>query len=152
MNSNEDPKTRALEVNVFNRQSRLPIDEEALGPFLEGIAARLQAPGGFSVVLADDAFLAQCNSRYRGKQGPTDVLSFPNQPDAWEEEIESPPYLGDILISVDAAERQRKASLDQEIRTLSLHGLLHLLGYDHETDNGEMESLEAELKKELRLP
>lgn len=86
------------------------------------------------------------NSTYAGKNQSTDVLSFPAGDTPGEES-----YLGDIIISVETAEVQRVSSLDNEIMTLSLHGLLHLLGYDHETDRGEMNSKEAALRKKFGL-
>ena len=84
------------------------------------------------------------NRRYRGKDRSTDVLSFPAPP----------PLLGDLVISVPYAARQarrRGQRLSREIERLLLHGYLHLLGYDHETDGGEMDALEARLKRRLAL-
>ena len=85
------------------------------------------------------------NKRYAGKDSATDVLSFQAE---WDEEE---PYLGDILISAETAERQRKARLETELQILALHGVLHLMGYDHEIDDGEMAFLEKELRQEFEL-
>lgn len=85
------------------------------------------------------------NRRFRGKDTPTDVLSFP----AGQGEL-----LGDIVVSVPYAARQarrRGERTQREIDRLLLHGYLHLLGYDHETDGGEMDALEAKLKRRLGL-
>lgn len=90
------------------------------------------------------------NHRYAGKDWTTDVLSFPAGEPNFEEEGERH-YLGDILISVEKADRQKSGSLEEELKILILHGLLHLLGYDHETDQGEMRSLEIKLRGELKL-
>ena len=82
------------------------------------------------------------NRSYRAKDKPTDVLSFPGP--GGEE------GLGDVLISVPAAERNARRlgrTLPQELDVLALHGFLHVLGYDHETDNGEMEALEGRLRR-----
>jgi len=82
------------------------------------------------------------NNQYRKKNYATDVLSFPSDP----------PYLGDILLCVDKAQENAASagySINRELRILLLHGVLHLLGYDHETDHGEMDALEAKLRKRL---
>jgi probable rRNA maturation factor len=94
----------------------------------------------------DDAAIAGLNRAFRRHDAPTDVLSFP---------AETAGYAGDIAISLDTARRQARArrhSLDQEIRILLLHGLLHLAGYDHETDDGAMRRREHVLRRELGLP
>jgi probable rRNA maturation factor len=110
------------------------------------------------------------NKFFRGKDSTTDVLSFPHQADDFPAEqaelsggssrLEINPatggsdFLGDIVISVEQAERQakeNKLSLDSEIKQLILHGLLHLCGYNHETDSGEMNRRELDLRKKLRI-
>ena len=101
------------------------------------------------VRFASDRELRRVNRDYRGKDKPTDVLSFPGGPPE-ETDEEDGRHLGDILISVPTARRQaaeRGHAPEQEIRTLLLHGLLHCLGYDHETDQGEMERLERRLRR-----
>ena len=115
--------------------------------------------GKFSVCLTDDEEVRVLNARFRGMDKPTDVLSFPAE--AEDDEFPSPEpaaapgaYLGDIVISLDTAARQAAAlghDLDQEVRILILHGLLHLAGYDHETDQGEMRELESQLRSRLGL-
>lgn len=98
------------------------------------------------VRFASDRELRRVNRDYRGKDKATDVLSFPGD----EEDGEEGRHVGDILISVPTARRQaaeRGHAPGQEIRTLLLHGLLHCLGYDHETDQGEMERLERRLRR-----
>jgi probable rRNA maturation factor len=100
------------------------------------------------VRFASDRELRRVNRDYRGKDNPTDVLSFPGEPG--EETEEEGHHLGDILISVPTARRQaaeRGHAPEREIRTLLLHGLLHCLGYDHEADRGEMERLERRLRR-----
>ena len=101
------------------------------------------------VLVTDDAQIADLNRRYRGKDGPTDVLSFPGAGPNTPMEYR---HLGDIVISYDRAADQAETighSPAEEIRFLCLHGLLHLIGYDHETDNGEMLAYQAELKAQL---
>lgn len=104
--------------------------------------------GEVNLLLADDRRIRALNKTFRGKNKPTDVLSFPAT-----ENGEG--LIGDLAISVDTAARQAAEhghSLDEELRILSLHGLLHLAGHDHEADGGEMRSLEAELRAKLKLP
>ena len=104
--------------------------------------------GEVGVLVCDDATIRHLNSHFRRKDRATDVLSFPggfDQPDG-------PPYLGDIAISLETAARQAVEAgveLEREMQLLLLHGLLHLCGYDHEADDGEMEALEARLRGEL---
>jgi probable rRNA maturation factor len=105
--------------------------------------------GEVDVLLADDRTLRRLNREFRGKDKATDVLSFPSAKEFGED------YAGDVAISVDTAARQAKEhghSLRVEVRVLLLHGLLHLSGMDHETDQGEMAAKEAELRERLRLP
>ncbi|HSP06973.1 MAG TPA: rRNA maturation RNase YbeY [Acidobacteriota bacterium] len=99
-----------------------------------------------SLVLLNNRQMQWYNHAYRMKDSPTDVLSFPVN----EFTQEGRHYLGDILISVEKAAEQavaRKHSLDRELQILMLHGMLHLLGYDHERDSGEMDRLESKLRK-----
>lgn len=102
------------------------------------------------VLLTDDAAVRVLNRRWRGKDMPTDVLSFPNGdrlPDGGT-------YLGDVAISLDTAGRQAAESgrtLLAELQALLLHAILHLCGHDHETDAGEMAALEVRLTRELGL-
>jgi probable rRNA maturation factor len=100
------------------------------------------------------------NRQYRGKNTGTDVLSFPEKGSAVifpssSGKLDPTPFLGDIAISREIAQKQAKLlghSLAAELRVLALHGLLHLLGYDHESDNGRMARAEARLRRKARLP
>jgi len=134
-------------INVFNRQRALAVDVLSLRRFVEQLSARLSVRAGFSIVLLRDETIRRYNRQFRGKNSPTDVLSFPAEPNSSEPEE----YLGDILISVESADRQKRADLPGELKILCLHGLLHLLGFDHETDTGAMRRLEAKIKKEFQL-
>ena len=106
-------------------------------------------PCELSVVLCDDAFIQVLNRDHRGKDSPTDVLSFAMQ--EGEGGLDDDPVLGDLVISIETAARQARAAghtLLQEQRVLLVHGLLHLLGYDHETgdeDAAEMRAAEHKL-------
>jgi len=100
--------------------------------------------GEVSLVLAGDRLLRRLNRDYRGKDRPTDVLSFPG--DGGEA------GLGDVVVSVETAERNARAlgrTLPQELDVLALHGFLHVLGYDHEADDGTMDRLERRLRKRI---
>ena len=92
--------------------------------------------------------MKRLNRRFAGNDIATDVLAFPSTPMASGED----PYLGDIVISVEMANRQKVSTLEEELRILALHGLLHLLGYDHTVDLGEMRQFEAQLRREFELP
>ncbi|MGH9450394.1 MAG: rRNA maturation RNase YbeY [Terriglobia bacterium] len=110
----------------------------------------------FDVTLVDDAAIAILNRDFRAKAAPTDVLSFPWQggPGFPARFGDFDDFLGDIVISLDTAQRQATAerhSLRTEIEQLVLHGALHLLGYDHETDRGQMNVLELRLRRKLGI-
>lgn len=115
-----------------------------LGPWLAGIAPA-SARGDVCVALISDRRMRALNRQFRGQDYATDVLSFPS---------EERGFLGDIVIAEGVAKRQAKDhghSLKIEVQTLALHGLLHLLGYDHETDDGRMARAEARLRKQAGL-
>lgn len=117
----------------------------SLGPWMMELVSDL-APecASVGVRFAGDRTVRRLNREFRAKDKPTDVLSFPG-----EETLEGR-HLGDIVISIPTAERQaaaRGAALEDEVKLLLLHGVLHCLGYDHETDRGEMERLETRLRR-----
>lgn len=133
-----------LEVVLVEKQRRRRTSPARLRRVLRGAAGILRVRGEVAVVLAGDGLLRRLNRAYRGKDRPTDVLSFPG--DGGES------GLGDIVISVATAERNARGlgrTLLQELDVLALHGFLHVLGYDHETDEGTMDRLEARLRKRL---
>jgi probable rRNA maturation factor len=138
------PTAPALEVVVINKQRRRRIDAARVRRVLGGAARHLRVSGEVALVFAGDGTLHRLNRTYRGKDEPTDVLSFPG-PGGGE-------GLGDVLISVATAERNARAlgrTVPQELDVLALHGFLHVLGYDHETDDGTMDCLERRLRKKL---
>ncbi len=131
-----------LVVAVTDQRGR-PIGAGGLGRWLERIAPR-RARGRVAVALVPDTEMRRLNRVYRRKDRPTDVLSFPS----------SLP-LGDIAIARGVAARQARQHGHRqatEWRILALHGLLHLLGYDHDTDRGEMSRIEARLRRRGGLP
>jgi probable rRNA maturation factor len=124
------------------------LSRPGLTSFLNRARLAVGLTGQVEVLLADDPTLRRLNKSFRGKNKPTDVLSFPT-PD----EI-ADTHAGDLAISLEAAARQAATyghSLRDEVRILLLHGLLHLSGLDHETDNGEMAAREATLRSKLKL-
>jgi probable rRNA maturation factor len=109
------------------------------------------APESVTIQLISDYSMARLNQKYRNKAGPTDVLSFPAN---GARPSQSAAYVGDIAISPETARRNARhysRSLPVEMRILILHGMIHLAGFDHETDHGEMERLERRLRKRLRV-
>jgi probable rRNA maturation factor len=117
--------------------------------FLNRVRTAVGLKGAVDVLLTGDSTLRQLNKDFRGKNKSTDVLSFP-APTAFAKK-----HAGDLAISLETAARQARAHghpLPDEVKILILHGLLHLSGEDHETDDGEMATREANLRRELRLP
>ncbi len=135
-----------LSVVLLDRQRRRRLPAARLRRVLRGAAAVLRVRGEVSLVLAGDGLLRRLNRDYRGQDRPTDVLSFPGGG--------GEAGLGDVVISVETAERNARAggrTLPQELDVLALHGFLHVLGHDHETDDGAMDRLEGRLRKRLGL-
>jgi len=133
-----------LGIVLVNRQRRSRVRPARLQRVLRAAARDLGVTGELAVVLAGDRTLRALNARYRGKDKPTDVLSFPG-PGGQE-------GLGDVVISLETAARNARAlgrTLPQEVDVLALHGFLHVLGYDHETDDGTMDRLERRLRRKL---
>jgi probable rRNA maturation factor len=126
-----------------------PLSKSGLSRFLNNARALAGLEGEVDVLLTTDAQLKRLNREFRGKNKATDVLSFPVPPEV------AAVHAGDLAISLDTAARQAAGfghSLRDEVRILLLHGLLHLAGFDHEIDKGEMADREARLRKALKLP
>lgn len=104
--------------------------------------------GELHILITGDTEIAELNRQYRNVDGPTDVLSFPDGDRLPDGSL----LLGELMISLDTARRQAESLGHDELRELqelSLHGLLHLVGHDHDSDDGEMDELELELRREL---
>ena len=132
-------------IEVVNRQRRLQIDTRAWSNFATKALAAIGKNKSATIAFVSDKKIRELNRQFRGIDKATDVLSFPS-----DESDE----LGDVAVSVDTAATQAKESglkFDEEIAQLILHGLLHLSGYDHETDNGEMNRLELSLRRKLGI-
>jgi probable rRNA maturation factor len=134
-------------IEVVNRQR---IRKLHVVPWIKRVEKMLdvigKADSSVTVAFVSDKKIRELNLQFRRIDKATDVLSFPSDSSDGE--------MGDIAISIETAARQAKQSgltLDGEISQLLLHGLLHLSGYDHETDNGEMNRLELRLRKKLGI-
>ncbi len=155
---------------ILNRQRTVRVAQRPLTQFLARVQRELGiTEADVTICLVSDAEIARMNQVFRKKRGPTDILSFP----AIERgKPASPPrkraprtshttqrprtryFLGDVAISPSTARRNAKKlgrTLPSELRILILHGVLHLLGYDHETDRGEMDRVEERLRRKLGL-
>jgi probable rRNA maturation factor len=124
------------------------VTKQGMELFLRRAKRAVKLRGEVNVLITSSTELQALNRRFRGKDKPTDVLSFPSA-------LDQPKFSGEIAISAGiAAEsaRRLKHSTADEIKILVLHGLLHLAGYDHERDNGTMARKEAFLRAKLALP
>lgn len=138
---------------IINRQRTIKLDRQIFEKFADTALQSIPETGNKSVTVAmiSDRQIRKLNKDFRGKDSTTDVLSFPFEPDEFEAEENS---LGDILISVEQAKRQATENdlpLENEIKQLILHGILHLCGFDHEIDDGEMNRRELELRESLGI-
>lgn len=162
---------------ILNRQRKVAVSVVALDRFWQRARRSLRLPDdSLTVCLVSEAQMTRWNRAYRGKSSPTDVLSFPASNDGHRAgsnrkrradavgragaslplagEVAAGDYVGDIAIAPAVALRNARRlgrRLDEELRILILHGALHLLGYDHETDNGQMNRIERRLRKQLGL-
>ena len=127
----------------FDKRSDFEFDINLLKDIYEYLTDK-----DIELILTTDEDIQELNKAYRNNNKPTDVLSFPLK------EMPGMP-LGSIVISIDTAKKGAESfghSTEDEIKLLFIHGLLHLLGYDHETDNGEMRVKEEEIIKKFNLP
>lgn len=131
---------------VILRQPVAGVSRTALERFAGRARRAAGLRGEVNVLVTGDAEVRRLNRRFRHKDKPTDVLSFPGM---------DPSFAGDIAISAATAARNARRlghSAAEEMKILLLHGLLHLAGYDHESDEGQMARKEQKLRRELRLP
>lgn len=148
---------------ILNRQRSVRPPMQALRTFLTRVRRELRlGKTEFSVCLVSDAEIAEMNRRFRRRRGPTDVLSFPatRRAKAAARRVRARTSngesmtLGDIAIAPAVAQRNARTygrTFPQEMKILILHGVLHLLGYDHEADRGEMDRKELKLRRRLGL-
>lgn len=146
---------------ILNHQRRVRVQLQGLERFLARVLRKVQLRSdALTVCLVTDNEMARWNRAYRGKNRPTDVLSFPANDSLPQRRRRAKGgactamYLGDIAIAPAVARRNALRfghEFHDELRILILHGVLHLMGYDHETDKGEMDRREQHLRRELGL-
>src|SRR5215469_16772522 len=137
-----------MQPTVILKRKAGTLNEAVLARFVSRACRAVGLKGTLTVLGTSNREMQNLNRRFRGKNSTTDVLSFP--PFAVAKD-----FAGDIAVSLDLAARNAKRlghSLADEVRILVLHGILHLAGYDHEGDNGEMSARESELRRRLGLP
>jgi probable rRNA maturation factor len=135
-------------IEAVNRQRKFRIETKAWEAFAAKAATAIGRNGSSATIaFVSDQSIRRLNRQFRGVDKATDVLSFPA-------DDSDNLNLGDIAISVETAAKQATENglaFDEEVAQLILHGLLHLCGYDHETDNGEMNRLEVRMRKKLGI-
>ena len=149
---------------ILNQQHEVRVARRPLESFLRRVKSELGVnQWDVTVCLVSDKAMARLNQNFRRKKGPTDVLSFPTVAERrparrlrrlQAANFRKQEYLGDIAISPTTARRYAKKNnraLASELRVLILHGVLHLLGYDHETDQGQMDRIEQKLRSRFGL-
>ncbi len=146
-------RSTSSRIEVIDRQRLRKIDRGRAAALSRAVLDRVgRTDAVLTVTFIRDRAMRRLNRDFRGIDGPTDVLSF-----AYHEGEEAPAcdetsHIGDVVISVETAGRYARElglSFDREIELLVIHGALHLAGYDHETDDGEMNRVERKLRKEL---
>ncbi len=140
-------------MKILNNQKKVRLALRPLEKFSDKAMRQLKLkPEGAAIAFVTDSEIKRLNKTYRRKNKPTDVLSFPSQ--TFSKRPNKNKFLGDIAIAPAVACRYAKKngrSLQTEICILILHGILHLLGYDHETDRGQMDRIERKLRRKLGL-
>ncbi len=134
---------------VILRKAVAGLSESALSRFAARACRILRLQGAVNVLVTSSREMRFLNRRFRGKDRPTDVLSFPPMPELADQ------LAGDLAISAEIAgynARHLGHSPGEEVKILVLHGLLHLAGYDHQVDNGSMARKEEKLRNQLGLP
>lgn len=140
-------------TEIINNQRKIKLDLKIFKDFAESVVRSLPEAGNKSVTIGfvSDRKMRELNKQFRGKNSTTDVLSFTYEADDFEIGSDN---MGDIVINLEQAEKQageNDLTLEAEIKQLILHGVLHLCGYDHETDRGEMNRIELKLRKKMGI-
>ncbi len=139
-------------TEIVNEQRKISVDTRELALFADRAVRELPETQNRQpeILLVDNERIRGLNREFRGKDAATDVLSFRYL----DEEFEAGDSLGDIVISVERAKLQaneNEIGLELELKQLVLHGIIHLCGYDHEHDDGEMDALELKLRARLKV-
>ncbi len=140
-------------VEIVNNQRKFELDSETFSAFTKNAISQIEEAQNKSVTVGfvSNGKMRELNKQFRDKNSTTDVLSFRYKPEKFETDINN---LGDIVISVAQAEKQSRENqltLEHELKQLILHGILHLCGFDHEKDAGEMNAREQELREVLGI-
>jgi probable rRNA maturation factor len=140
-------------TEIINNQRKIKLDWQIFQTFAERAVSEVPETESKTAAIAfvSDRKMRALNKEFRGKDATTDVLSFPFEADEFEAGQD---FLGDIVISLEQAQRQaaeNDLNLETEVKQLILHGILHLCGYDHETDDGTMNRRELELRESLGI-
>jgi len=140
-------------IDIINNQRKIKIDRQTYQEFAEAAISQIPETENKNAAVAfvSDKRMRELNFQFRGKDSTTDVLSFPFEADEFDLADDN---LGDIVISTEQARRQaeeNKLDLELELKQLMLHGILHLCGFDHETDDGEMNRRELGLREKLGI-
>lgn len=146
-----------MAIEVVNRQRLCPIARDRIARLAQAtLDATGHASASLAIAFVRDRMIRDLNRTYRSKDYATDVLSFPADDEQTDQKTdafdEAASFIGDVVISTDAALRQAgdaNHTFEREVSELVLHGTLHLCGYDHETDDGEMNRLELKLRRRL---
>ena len=140
-------------ILIDNRQKKYRISQKTISKKAQAVLSASDCPDAeLSILFVDDAEIADLNRQYLNRKGPTNVIAFPMQEGAFSEI--SPQLLGDVVISVETADREgRLAGIRMESRLdqLLIHGILHLLGYDHEQNEGDARRMEIRSNELLQL-
>ncbi len=142
-----------MEVLIDNRQDKLKIPLKKIQKTARAVLNALDYPDGeLSILIVDDQQIADLNLTYLNRKGPTNVIAFPMREGQFDEI--TPNLLGDVVISIETARREADAaglSLQNRFDQLLIHGILHLLGYDHEQTREEAERMEEKSKSLLAM-
>ena len=141
-------------IEVLNRQRVCKVNGRRAGELARCVLDRIgRKEATLTITFIRDRLMRQLNRDYRGLDKPTDVLSFAYHESAADCAVaEAAPHLGDLVIAVETAARYAQElglTFERELEHLVIHGTLHLAGYDHETDRGEMQRLERKLRQQL---
>ncbi len=133
-----------MEITILNK-TRKKIKENNLKKFIKKLLEELKLKKDLSIMFCGDSYCKKINREFLKRNGLTDVISFP---------LNEKNYLGDVLINLKQVERQAKRmaiTVNEELKRILIHGILHLAGYDHEKDNGEMEEFQEKLVLKFKL-
>ena len=138
-------------TEIINQQRKIKIETQPFQSFAEKAIQLIAEGKNATIAFISDRKMRELNRDFRGKNLTTDVLSFPFETDEFDTDDN---FLGDIVISLEQAKRQameNNLTLELEVKQLILHGVLHLLGHDHEKDQGQMNALELKLRQKLGI-